>query len=143
MVDPDSPELILKRALAQFLHDNGAGVYKAAGSYVATERGIFTNGPTLPTTLDNCIVLATRKPIADGRANLIFPVDVYGRVKGNNLAANNLAGLLFGLLDHKSNVPPGLDISWCHEFSRLDISADSSGRSAFSSTYYLRGRRTF
>lgn len=142
MADPDSQELLIKRALAQYLEDRGAGVYRSDGtSYTASERGVYTNGPTLPTTGDNCIVLASRKPIADGRANLIFPIDVYGRVKGNNLAAGNLAGLIFTLLDQKSNVPPGMHISWCYEFSRLDISADSNGRCAFASTYYFRGRR--
>lgn len=141
MADPDSQGLELKRALARYLHDEQAGVYKAVGSYLATERGIFTNGPDLPTTLDNCIVLTDRKPIPEGRSDLIFPIDVLSRVKGNRIAAGNLAGVLFELLDHKEGVPAGLHISWAWETSRLDYSADSSGRSSTIQTFYFRGRR--
>lgn len=141
MADPDSQELLLKRGLAQYLHDLSIGVYKPVGSYGASERGILTNGPDLPTTLDNCIVLTSRRPIPDGKANLIFPIDTLSRVKGNRIAAGNLAGLLFDTLDSKENVPPGLHISWCEEISRLDYSADANGRSSTIQTFYFRGRR--
>lgn len=140
MADPVSQELELKRALAQYLHDKQVGIFKP-GAYLATERGITTNGPKLPTSYDECIVLTSRRPIPEGRSNLIFPVDVFSRVKGDSNAAGNLAGLIFETVDHKENVPPGLHISWAWEFSRLDISADSSGRSATLQTFYFRGRR--
>ncbi|SFN66147.1 hypothetical protein [Mycetocola miduiensis] len=142
MADPVSQEVELKRALAQYLHDQQVGVYKAGTiPYTATERGIFTNGPDLPTTLDNCIVLTSRRPIPEGRSNLVFPIDILSRVKGNRIAAGNLAGFIFDALDHKEGVPPGMHISWAWEFSRLDYSADSNGRTASIQTFYFRGRR--
>lgn len=142
MADPVSRELLFKRTLAQYLEDHGAGVYNDDGTaYTSGQRGIYTNGPTIPTTGDACIVLTSFKPISDGRANLIYRVQVFIRVKGNGIAAGNAAGLIADLIDHKENVPPGLDVSWAWSFSRLDIAADSNGRSAVAETFHFRGRR--
>ncbi|TQL46672.1 hypothetical protein FB562_2196 [Homoserinimonas aerilata] len=140
MADPLSPELLFRRGLAQFLHDKGHGVYKPVGSYTATERGIYTSGPTLPAA-DNCIVLTSLPSIADGRADLTHRVQVFGRVKGNNIAAENLEQAIFADLDHTENTPPSFYISWTHRFSLLHFEADSNGCSAFAATYYFRGRR--
>lgn len=142
MADPDSPELLLKRALAQYFEDNGAGVYRPAvgDNYLPTERGIFTSGPILP-TLDNCIVLTSFQPIAEGRADMIWRIQALTRVKGSIVAAGNAAALVSSLIDQKENVPPGLHISWAWSFSRLDITADSNGRAAVAETFYFRGRR--
>lgn len=141
MADPESPELLFKRALAQYLEDQGVGVYNDDGaSYASGVRGIYTNGPTLPTA-DNCIVLTSLKPISDGRANRIYRIQVFTRVKGNNISANNVAHLVWAALDHAENVPPGMDVSWVEEFSRLDFEPDSNGRSAVAQTFHFRGRR--
>lgn len=137
----DSPELEMKRAIAQWLNDESFGVYKTVGSYAPSQRGIFTNGPTLPTTLDECIVLTSRKPIADGRADLVFPVQFFIRVNGNSIAAGNAAGDLWRRLDQRSNIPPNRNVSWAWEFSRLEFEPDTNGRSAVASTFYFRARR--
>lgn len=142
MADPVSRGLILRRALAQYFEDQSIGVYRSDGTnYTATERGIFTNGPTLPTTLDNCLVLTSLTSIADGRANMVDRVQVFGRVKGNNIAAENLEDLVFSRLDQKEGVPPGLHISWAWRFSMLQFEPDTNARSSFAATYYFRGRR--
>lgn len=141
MADEISPELELKRALAQFLHDNGHGVYKPVGAYTATERGIYTNGPTLPTTGDNAIVLTTFQPVSDGRSNLLFRVQIFLRLKGSNITVGNAAAGIRADLDHKEGVPPGLNISWCESVSRLDFEPDSNQRAAVAENYTFRGRR--
>lgn len=141
MPDPDSPELILKRALAQYLHDEEAGIYRPTTPYLASERGILTSGPTLPTTIDNCIVLTSLQPIAEGRADMIWRIQAYTRVKGSNVAAGNAAAFVSSLIDQKEDVPPGLHIAWAWSFSRLEFAPDSNGRSAVAETFYFRGRR--
>ena len=138
--DPDAYPIIFRRALAQFLADQGVGVY-STGAYASTDRGIYTNGPTMPTTLDNCIVLSWLSPIADGRANMLYRVQVMSRIKGSSIAAENLAALIAAPLDQKANVPPGFNVSWCELFSSLALSADSSGRCATSQTFHFTGRR--
>lgn len=142
MPDPDSPELILKRALAQYLETAGAGAYRPAvgDNYLSTERGIYTGGPTLPTA-DNCIVLTSLQPIAQGRADMVWRIQAYTRVKGSNVAAGNAAAFVSSLIDQKENVPPGLHVAWAWSFSRLEFGPDSNGRSAVAETFYFRGRR--
>lgn len=141
MADPTSRLLILRRALAQDLHEQGIGIYKPAGDYLATERGIYTNGPALPTTGDDCIVLTSLPSIPDGRADITHRIQIFGRVAGNAIAAENLEQLVWERYDHTENLPAGFNISWTHRFSMLMFEADSSGRSAFAATYHLRGRR--
>lgn len=144
MADPTSPELLFKRALAQYLEDQGCGVYNHDGTnYAAGVRGIYTNGPTFPTVTgsDNCILLTSLKPISDGRGNLIYRVQVYTRVKGSNIAAGNAAALITKAIDHKENVPPGMNVSWAESFSRLEFEPDTSQRSAVAETFHFRGRR--
>lgn len=140
MADPDSYAILFKRALAQHLHDSEAGIYKAVGSYTATERGIYTNGPTLPTTGDNCIVLTWLSPIPDGRGDMIYRVQTMTRVKGSGIAADNAAAVVKGALDQKQNVPFA-DVSWCALFSELAYTADASGRCAVAQTWHFTGRR--
>lgn len=149
MADPDSPELLFKRALAQYLEDQGCGVYNHDGAnYTLGQRGIFTNGPTLPTGTqaqpklhDDCIVLTSLKPISDGRGNLIYRIQAYTRVKGSNITAGNAAALVTAAIDHKENVPPGMNVSWAESFSRLEFEPDTSQRSAVAETFHFRGRR--
>lgn len=141
MTDAPSPELILKRALAQYLHDHGAGVYRPDGSgYLPGERAIRTDG-VLPATNDNCIALRSFHPAAEGRANMIWRVQALTRVKGSLIQAGNAAAVVSALIDQRENVPPGLHISFAWSFSRLEIDPDSNGRAAVAETFYFRGRR--
>ncbi|MDY7542601.1 MULTISPECIES: hypothetical protein [unclassified Cryobacterium] len=140
MADPDSYAIVFKRALAQHLADQGVAVY-STGSYAATDRGIYTNGPTMPTTTDNCLVLTWLQPIADGRSDMLYRVQVFSRIKGNTIAAENLAGAITAVLDYKANVPPGMQVAWCELFSELLVTADSSGRCGTFQTFHFTGRR--
>jgi hypothetical protein len=140
VADPDAYPILFRRAVAQHLADQGAGVY-SAGAYASTDRGIYTNGPALPTTLDNCIVLSWLSPIATGRAGMLYRLQVTSRIKGSVIAAENFAALIEAAMDQKQNVPPGLFVSWCELFSSLALSADSSGRCATIQTFHFTGRR--
>ena len=140
MADPDAYPIIFRRALAQHLADQGVGVYSTS-NYASTDRGIYTNGPEMPTTNDNAIVLSWLQPIASGRANMLYRVQIMSRVKGSRIAAENFAALIEAAMDQKQNVPPGMNVAWCELFSSLTLSADSSGRCAVSATYHFTGRR--
>ena len=140
MADPDAYPIIFRRALAQYLADQGVALYSTS-NYASTDRGIYTNGPTMPTTNDNCVVLSWLSPIADGRANMLYRVQIMSRIKGSSIAAENFAELISAPLDQKQNVPPGMNVAWCELFSSLALSADSSGRCATSQTFHFSGRR--
>jgi len=143
VADPDAYSLLFKRALAQHLEDQGAGVYRSDGTnYLSTERGIYTNGPDLPTAAgtDNCIVLTWLSPIPDGRGDMLYRVQTFTRVKGNVITAENAAAVVGGALDQKQGVPFD-DVSWCELFSQLTFTADSSGRTAVAQTFHFTGRR--
>ncbi|TFC92041.1 MULTISPECIES: hypothetical protein [Cryobacterium] len=144
MADPESYAVTFKRVLAQYLEDQGLGAYRSDGSvYLATERGIYTNGPTTPTATgsDNCIVLTWLKPDPDGRANMLYRVQVYSRIKGNTIAAENLAGAITKALDQKANIPAGEHVAWVELVSELLVTADTSGRCGTFQTFTFQGRR--
>lgn len=144
MADPDSYAIIFKRALAQHLEDHAAGKYRSDGTnYLSTERGIYTSGPALPTVTgsDNCIVLTWLAPIADGRANMLYRVQIFSRVKGNSIAAENLAALIAKALDQLQNIPAGQNVAWVELTSELAFTADASGRCATAQTFTFMGRR--
>lgn len=145
MPDPDGYPILFLRNVAQYIEDQQIGTYKAAdeGNYTSAERGIYTNGPDLPTITgsDNCIVLSWLEPVADGRANMLWRVQCLSRVKGSRIAASNLAWRLRTAFDHKENVPPGMYMSWSEVFAELAYSTDSSGRCSTSQTLHFRGRR--
>lgn len=142
----ESYPVLFEKALAQWLDDQNLGLYKPTGSYTAAEAtltapGITTNGPDLPTTFDNCLVLTSLDPIVDGRANFVWRIQIVGRLKGTKTQAKDLLWNLRVALEHKQNIPPGFFISWVSVFSSLMFTADSSGRHSFSLTVYFRGRR--
>lgn len=142
--DPDSYAIKFRRALAQHLADKGLGTYRADGSsYLSTERGIYANGPSLPTATgsDNAIVLTWLPPVADGRADMLYRVQIQSRIKGTVIQAENLAAVIALALDHKQNIPPGFFVSWVALFSELPISPDSSGRPGTFQTFTFLGRR--
>ncbi|MDJ0323170.1 hypothetical protein QMG61_05255 [Cryobacterium sp. PH31-AA6] len=144
MADPDSLAIVFKRALAQHLEDAGCGVYRSDGTaYLATERGIYTNGPDLPTAAgtDNCLILTWLSPVPDGRANMLYRVQVLSRLKGSRIAADNWAALIAKALDQKQNTPPGHSIAWTELFSELAYTADTSGRASTAQTFTFLGRR--
>jgi len=142
MADPTSRGLLLRRAIAADLAAAGIGVYRPDGpNYVNPERGIRTDGPNLPTTFDNCIVLTSLPTISDGRADIIDRVQIYGRVKGNSIAAENLEHAIWDRYDQKPYLFPAFGNSWTWRFSMLQFEPDTQGRSAFAATYYFRNRR--
>jgi hypothetical protein len=140
--DPIAPEVILRRTLAQYIHDQGVAVYKPSAPYVKDERGIYVTGdmPTVAGT-DNALVLRSLQTIADGRANMLYRVQIEYRVKGNGIAAENLGAGLDLILDQQEGVPPGLHIARCELTSFLPLSADSAGRTGGFRTYTFMGRR--
>lgn len=133
----DAPEIVLNRALAQLLHDNGLAVYAATS---IPERGIRLDG-VMPTTVDEFTLLTPLRPVPDGRADIIYRTQVYTRRKGSLLTARTWAADLRALLDQKAYVPAVLGISWAFEFSALDFEPDTQGRAAVATTYHFRGRR--
>ena len=140
MADPDAFPILFRRAVAQYLADHSVGVYTTSG-YAATDRGIYTNGPTMPTNGDNAVVLGSLSPIAEGRSNMLYRLQVLSRVKGSMIAAENLAALITGALDQREGVPAGFHISRCVLFAEVAFTADSSGRCMTSQTFHFTGRR--
>ncbi|ANP74538.1 hypothetical protein [Cryobacterium arcticum] len=142
MVDPISPNVTLRRALAQYIHDQGMGVYKPTAPYVSGERGIYTTG-NMPTVAgsDNALVLRSLASVSTGRADMLYRVQIESRIKGSGIDAENLAAGLNLILDQQQNTPPGLHIAWCSLYSYLPLSADSSGRNGGFQTFSFMGRR--
>jgi hypothetical protein len=135
----DSPEKLLNRALAQLLHDNDLAV-RATGGGTLPELGIRIDG-IIPTDIDECTVLTALRPIADGRANLIYRTQFFTRRTGSPLVVRDWAAALRALLDQAEHTPNILGISYAWEFSGLDFDPDTQGRSAIAATYHFRGRR--
>ncbi|WP_120338131.1 hypothetical protein [Cryobacterium soli] len=142
MDDPIAPGLILRRALAQYISDQGMGIYRPTAPYTTGERGIYTKS-TMPILAgsDNAITLKSLTPIASGRADMLYRVQVQSRIKGDATAAENMAAGLTLILDQHQNVPPGLHIAWCSLFSEMEITADSSGRCGTFQVFHFMGRR--
>jgi len=135
---PDAPEIVLNRALAQLLHDNGLAVYRPTGPI--PERGIRLDG-VMPTTVNEFTLLTPLRPVPDGRADIVYRTQVYTRRIGSLLTARTWGADLRALLDQKAYVPAVLGISWAFEFSALDFEPDTQGRAAVACTYHFRGRR--
>lgn len=135
----DSAEKLLNRALAQFLHDNGLAVYNPTGAIA--ERGIRIDG-IMPTTVDEFTLLTPLRPIPDGRADIIYRTQIYTRRKGSILLVRDWMADLRRVLDQKEYTPNLLGIAFATEFSGLDFTPDSSGRSAAAATYHFLGRRS-
>lgn len=134
----DAPEIILNRALAQFLHDHGLATYAPTGTI--PNRGIKLDG-VMPTTVAEFTLLTPLRPIPDGRADMTYRTQIYTRRQGSPLVARTWAADLRAVADQKTYLLPVLGISWAWEFSALDFDPDSQGRSAVACTYHFRGRR--
>lgn len=134
----DAPEIILNRAIAQLLHDNGLAVYQQTGAI--PERGIRLDG-VMPTTRDEFTLLTPLRPLPEGRADMTYRTQIYTRRLGSVLTARSWAAELRGILDQREYTPAVLGIAWAWEFSAMDFEPDTQGRSAVAATYYFRGRR--
>ncbi len=133
-----NPALILNEALAELLHDNGLAVYKPTGAL--PERGIKLDG-VMPTTINDFTLLSPQTPLADGRADMTYRVQIFTRRKGSPLQVMEWANDLRAVLDQKAYTPQVLGISWAWEFSATTFDPDTQGRSAVAATYMFRGRR--
>lgn len=143
---PDSYPVLLEKALAQTIADAGLGVYKPTGTYTKAETpvatpGITTNGPDLPTAFDNCIVLTMLEPASEGRANMVWRVQILGRLMGTKTQAKDLLWNLRVLFDNRGDILNDFHVSWSWVFSSITFTADASQRHSFALTVYLRGRR--
>lgn len=134
----DAPEIILNRALAQFLHDHDLAVYNPTG--VIGERGIRIDG-VMPTSVEEFTLITPLRPIPDGRADMTYRAQIYTRRKGTLLTVRSWAADLRAVLDQAEYTPNVLGISYASEFSVADFEPDTQGRSAVAATYTFRGRR--
>lgn len=134
----DAPEIILNRALAQFLHDHGLAVYNPTGPI--GERGIRIDG-VMPTSVDEFTLITPLRPIPDGRADMTYRAQIYTRRNGSLLTVRSWAAGLRAVLDQAEYTPNVLGISFASEFSVADFEPDTQGRSAVACTYTFRGRR--
>lgn len=140
MAEP-APETLLARAIAQILADRGLGVYRSAGPvYTGAEHGILID-QQLPTTFDNCTLIAPQTPLADGRADMLYRVQLLTRIRGSVSDIRAHAAAIFDLFDHAEYTPPILGISWAQEYSRLYFDADTQKRVAVAQNLSFRGRR--
>ena len=133
-----NPALILNEAIAELLHANGLAVYKPTGAL--PERGIKLDG-VMPTMINEFTLLTPQKPVADGRADMTYRVQIFTRRKGSPLQLMGWANDLRSVLDQKAYTPQVLGISWAWEFSARAFDADTQGRAAVAATYMFRGRR--
>lgn len=134
---PDAPEIILNRALAQFLDDMGLAIYRPTGAL--PNKGIRLDG-VMP-TVEEFTLLTPLRPSPEGRAEMTYRTQIYTRRAGSVNAARQWAADLRSVLDQKEYTPPVLGISWAWEFNSLDFEPDTQKRSAVAATYYFRGRR--
>lgn len=134
----DAPEMILNRAIAQLLHDAGLAVYTPTGPIV--ERGIRLDG-TMPTTVKEFTLLTPLRPIAEGRADVVYRTQVFTRRKGTVATVRAWSADLRSLLDQRAYTPQVLGISWAAEFSATDFPPNSEGYADTAATYTFRGRR--
>lgn len=141
----DAYPVLFRRGVAQHLDDLELGLYKTSGNYTVAEstlaRPAISFGPDMPTTYDNAIVLTMLEPLREGRANLVWRIQITTRLKGTKAQAENFAWALFEALDQKQNIPAGFNVSWVSMFSQLLATADTSGRLTTYQTFYFRGRR--
>lgn len=135
----DAPEVILNRAIAQLLHDNGLALNETKPDGTIPERGIRKDG-IMPTNNEFTLLSALR-PIPDGRADMTYRTQIFTRRKGSPNDIRTWMSDLRAVLDQKEYTPAVLGISWAWESSGLDFDRDSQGRVSAAATYHFRGRR--
>ena len=141
MALPDAPETILARAVALELHEAGLGLYRPSGpAFTGSEHGILIDQAE-PTTFDNCTIIRPLRPVAEGRANMLYRLQLHTRTRGTRTELRALAHAIRSLFDQQEGVPAVLGISWSEEYSRIDYGADSAGRHAVGQNLSFRGRR--
>lgn len=134
---PDAPEVVLNRALAQFLADRELAIYHPT---TVPERGIRLDG-VMPTSVEEFTLLTPLRPIPDGRSDLIYRSQIFTQRKGSPNTIRTWMADLRAVLDQTEYTPNVLGISWAWEFSALDFDRDTQGRVSAAATYHFRGRR--
>jgi len=134
----DAPEIILNRALAEFLDEHDLAVYQTTGTI--PERGIRLDG-VMPTGRAEFTLLTPLRPIPDGRADMLYRTQIFTQRVGSPNTIRTWMANLRAVLDQKEYTPAVLGISWAFEFSAVDFDRDSQGRVSAAATYHFRGRR--
>lgn len=138
MADVPEPELELRIAVAQLLHEWELAVYQATGAL--PEGGINLDGTLLPKP-DSYTVLTSPKTIYQGRADAMYRVQIFHREVGTRNDVEAWSGKLFRRLDHREYLPNILGIGLAEETSRAYFDPDTQMRSSVASTYAFHGRR--
>jgi hypothetical protein len=139
---PVSYELALKRGIAQLLHDLELGVYKPVGTYLASERGIFTAGDLSTTIPDLIMISAAPFARTQGRASGFTSVQFLIRMTGETTIAENLASEIRDLFEGRVHMTlNGIGISQVTFQSALAVSKDTNGRGACFLNLNFCGRR--
>lgn len=144
MVDapPVSYELLLKRGIAQLLHDLALGVYKPVGVYLSSERGIFTGGNLSTTVPDLIMISAAPFARTEGRASGFTSVQFLIRMTGETTVAENLAGQIRDLFEGRTHMRlNGLGITQVTFQSALPVSKNTQGRGSCFLNLNFYGRR--
>lgn len=141
MPDPSFP-VLLKKGIAGDLAATDLGVYKTGEPYEPDELGIFTNGPELPTTVKNCIVLTALNQFYDGPRNRVQPIQFRIRVEGTLDDANDLAEAIRARYENRRQFTlNGLTFRYA-EFARaLPITDDGQGLAGYFTTIHFFGRQ--
>jgi len=129
----------LLTGLAQQLHDNSIGTYRATGAYLASETAIvFKDMPVSP---DRCIVLNTYVPVANDSPNIpVSLIAIQARVRGNAsqpLDPDALRDAIYNLLHGQMH----RTYSTCHanhitHYSTVPMGKDGSKRWEIAVNFY-------
>jgi hypothetical protein len=145
MPSEKAPETLLAENIAGVIADAHLGVYREATLFQAGEHGILID-QEFPTTIPNCTLIVPQRPTSEGRANVLYRVQLIHRLAataGMNAAdaARAHAHAVASLFDHQPYTPPVLGISWAEEYSRTDPMPDTQDRVVLSQNLWFRGRR--
>lgn len=130
-----APELLLRRELAQLLHDWGLAIWAPSGQL--PERGVKVQRP-MPTTRSEFTFLTSQPTTSDGRAGALYRVQFLTVRTGE---VESWAAALHARLDQAEYTPNTHGISWAWESSRLYFDTDTQGRESVACNYSFRGRR--
>lgn len=129
--------------IAQLLAAAGAGTWKAAGAYTASETGIYLR--VLPASPDRAIVLAAY-PVADDPtlSDSVTGLQVTTRWEGANPTGNDdLADLVFDALQNlpRTELTTGLVVTDCYRRSGSSLGQDSNQRWRTAQNFYVTAHR--
>ncbi len=139
MADPSN---VLAIACAELLQARGLGEWRPDGpAFTKNEQGIKVGDRKLPTTYDAVTLLTPSMPVADGRGDLIYRLQIHIRRRASLTATRDDAWTIRQLFDERENTPNVLGISWSWWFSGIEYGDDGQGRHEIAQTFYFRGRR--